>query len=204
MRSRLSIRSLRHLAKYICRRRHRRQGIRGDPSELAKPKRPFCCAINHVGDLHVPELSNTLRLPDQVGARGAKFVAAPHTGPIVRCSPVSVAILQERSCAGLSFKSLDQLPQRTAIRNVVEAISSQVHLPAQLGEGRLPNHARCRAQPCHTAEGAISAENPWARPNTMHRNSEKLCPAPPVSSHRLVITDEGEYSRNLFVLESQK
>src|ERR1051326_7089158 len=122
-----SIRSLRHLPKYLCRCRHRRQRIRGDPSEFAKPKRPFRCAINHVGDLHVPQLSNTLRLPNQVGARDPKLVAAPHTGPIGRCSPVSVAILLERSCAGLSFKSLDQLPQRTAIRNVVEAISSQVH-----------------------------------------------------------------------------
>ena len=65
---------------------------------------------------------------------------------------LSVAILPERSCAGLSFKSLDQLPQRTAIRNVVEAIASQVHLPAQLGEGRLPNHARCRAQAFDSAE----------------------------------------------------
>ena len=36
MRTCSSIRSSRHLSKYISRRRNRRQGIRGEPSELAK------------------------------------------------------------------------------------------------------------------------------------------------------------------------
>ena len=109
--------------------------------ELAKPKRPFRCAINDVGNLHVPQLSNTLCLADQVSTGSTNLGVAPGIGPIDRCSPVSVAILPERSCASFSFKSLDQLPQRTAIRNVVEAIASQIQLPAYLREGRLPNHA---------------------------------------------------------------
>src|SRR5207248_4347842 len=83
------------------------------------------------------------------------FVVASWIGSPRRWSPVSVSILPAWSCAGLSFKSLDQLPQRTSVRNVVEAIASQVHLPAPLGEGRLPDHSRCRAHAFDSAESIL-------------------------------------------------
>ena len=40
------------------------------------------------------------------------------------------------------FKSFDQLPQRAAIRNIVQAVASQIHLLAKSRETRLPDYVR--------------------------------------------------------------
>ena len=85
----LALRSLRHLPKYISRRRYRRQRIRGEPSELTKSKRALRCAIHDVGDLHVPQLSNTLRLADQISTGGAQVRLR---------GPPRALVVRDRSC----------------------------------------------------------------------------------------------------------
>src|SRR5471030_850046 len=165
---------LRNLPKNLRRRFQRGHSLQCQPLEIHESESALGCPIHNSRDLHVPQLAHTLRFADQIRASRAEDLHFVTGGPVgrrayssaaktVRCIcwtvPVvrsrrglSGAILPQWHRASRSFESFDQLPQRAAVRNLVQAVAGQIHLLAESRETGLPNNSGGSTKPFHTTK----------------------------------------------------
>src|SRR5450432_943135 len=183
---------LRNLPKNLRRRFQRGQSLQCQPLEIHESESALGCPIHNSRDLHVPQLAHTLRFADQIRASRAEdlhFVTGGLVGrrayssaaktvrcicwtvPVVRSrSGLSGAAPSQRHRTGRSFESFDQLPQRAAVRNVVQAVAGQINLLAESRKTGLPDNSSSRAKAFHTTKCVFQ----FCRQSAQHRCVQDL------------------------------